>query len=202
MSYFKNFFDTIKNYNLLFFTIIMIPFQLISISLSPYSIRIYDPATIMALYCFINLPITIYELIMSGIISTIVSYVIYKILIQISPKINVLLFNILTIFFVLTIMSIFNCIFMPALAYTLLSYVNIKQDTFDYLSSYIVATIIIVILCLMGFFIIKNIDKTIVSNISNLEQFENNIHFLKTIGSGHPEYKNRVENNEWGTKYI
>jgi hypothetical protein len=65
---------------------------------------------------------------------------------------------------------------MAALAYTLMSYVSIPQNTISYLYSYILATIIIVILCSGVLFIIKNIDKNFIdSDLSNLQQLEKNM---------------------------
>jgi hypothetical protein len=113
---------------------------------------------------------------MAGIVSTSVSYVIYKIFTKITPQINIPLLNVLTVLFVLTGMTIFNCVSMAALAYTLMSYIAIPQNVFSYLCSYILATIIILILCSGVFFIIKSIDKSIInSDMFNLQQLEKNM---------------------------
>ena len=176
MKYFQNILTTIKNHNLIFFTIIIFLLQIISNLLKPYSINLYGPAHILSLYGFINSPLSIYQLIMAGIVSTSVSYVIYKIFTKITPQINIPLLNVVTVLFVLTGMTIFNCVSMAALAYTLMSYVSIPQNTISYLYSYILATIIIVILCSGVLFIIKNIDKNFIdSDLSNLQQLEKNM---------------------------
>jgi len=176
MKYFQNILNTIKSHNLIFFTIVIFLLQIVSNLLKPYSINLYGPASILSLYAFVNSPLSIYQLIMAGIVSTSVSYVIYKIFTKITPQINIPLLNVLTVLFVLTGMTIFNCVSMAALAYTLMSYIAIPQNVFSYLCSYILATIIILILCSGVFFIIKSIDKSIInSDMFNLQQLEKNM---------------------------
>lgn len=175
MNYFQNVLTTIKTHNLIFFTIIIFLFQFISTLFIPYSINMYGPASIMTIYSFINSPLSVYELIMAGIVSTSVSYVIYKIFTRVAPKINIPLLNVVTVLFVLTGMAIFNCVSMAALAYTLMSYISIPQNTLNYLFSYILSTIVILILSSIVFLFIKKIDKKFISNISDLQQFEKNM---------------------------
>lgn len=178
-SYIENIINTFQTHNIFFFAIIVFLFQLISIFFKPYSIDIYGPASVMTIYAFINTPLSIYELIMSGIVATSVSYFIYILLTSLSKKLNVLLLNILTFISVLTTMVLLNCLSMSAIAYTLMSFVRIPQNKFNYLSSYIISTIIILLLCILLLFITKNINKHIIKsknvNTTTLQQLEQNI---------------------------
>jgi len=180
MGFFQTFLSTIKTNHLFFFTVILILFQIVSIALKPYSIDIYSPVTIMTLYSFINEAFTIYQLILASIISTLIPFIICK-LFKISLKLNVLILHIILIFSVLTTMSIFKCVFIPALAHSLTSYKMLPQSSFSFLFSYISATFIIILLCMGVFYIMSNLAKDdknikdIFSKITNLQQLEKNI---------------------------
>jgi len=176
---FETFLSVIKKNHLFFFTIVLIIFQIIAIIIKPYSIQIYSPVTIMTLYSFINHSISIYQLILSSIISTVIPFIICN-LFKVSLKLNAVILHTILIFFVLTTMTIFKCIFIPALAYSLTAYKMLPQQTNTFLYSYIVATIIIIIICPMFFYIFKQLAKTmsakeLFDRVSNLEQLEKNI---------------------------
>jgi hypothetical protein len=139
-TYIQNINNTFQTNHVFFFAIVIFLLQLTSIFFKPYSINIDGPSSIMTAYVFINTPLSIYQLIMSCLLSTSISYFIYKLYIG---KLNNILYNILTFISVLTTMILLNCLSMPALAYSLLSYVNIPKNKFNYLSSYIISTVII-----------------------------------------------------------
>lgn len=181
----ETFLSVIKKNHLFFFTIVLILFEVVAEVLKPYSIDIYSPVTIMTLYSFINEAISIYQIIMASVISTLLPFIICK-LFKITLKLNVVVLHIILIFSVLTSMSILKCVFIPALAHSLTSYRMIPQNTFSFLYSYISATFIIIILCMGVFFIFKHLAKDDVavkdlfSKITNLQQLEKNIS-LKNI---------------------
>jgi len=178
MTIIQGLMDNFKTYHLLFFTTIVFLFQIISNLFKPYFITLYGPASIMTIYAFINSPLSVYQMIMGGIVSTFVSYFIYKIFITISEKINVLLFNLVTFISVLTFMALFNCVSMAAIAHTLMANVSIKNNKINYLSSYIISTIIILILCVVLLFINKTINKYIIkpkNDITYLQQLKKNL---------------------------
>jgi hypothetical protein len=170
--------NNFKTYHLLFFATIVFLFQIISNLFKTDAINLYGPASIMTIYAFINSPLTVYQMIMGGIVSTFVSYFIYKIFITISAKINVLLFNLVTFISVLSFMVLFNCVSMAALAYTLMAHVSIQNNKFNYLSSYIISTIVILILCVVLLFINKTFNKYIIKTKNDstyLQQLEQNL---------------------------
>lgn len=176
MKYIKDILEIIKTYNLFFLAIIVFLFQIISFFLKPYSINIYNPATFMTIYVFINTPYSIYQLIMGGIISTFISYFIYKLLFNLDPKMNNTLINIMTFIIVLVSSVIFKCVSVPAIAYTLAAPISIPINTFSYLSSYILSTIIIFIVCSITLYFFKNtIQNLFKYDLFNLKQLEKNL---------------------------
>ena len=135
------------SHNLYFFIISVIIFQIIDKYIFKYfPIKIYQVATFMSLYSFINSPLSCYSLLLGGIIATFLSYYIYKLFIYFHLQKKIILLNIITFVSVLITMLLFNCIAMPALAYTLMSYKSIPNSSFNYLSSFIIASIIIIII--------------------------------------------------------
>ena len=178
MTIIQGLMNNFKTYHLLFFATVVFLFQIISNFFKPESINLYGPASIMTMYSFINSSLSVYQMIMGGIVSTFVSYFIYKIFITISVKINVLLFNLVTFISVLLFMVLFNCVSMAALAYTLMAHVSIKNNKVNYLSSYIISTIVILILCVVLLFINKTINKYIIKTKNDstyLQQLEKNL---------------------------
>lgn len=172
--------SVIKKNRLFFFIIVLILFEVISLTLKPYSINIYSPVSIMTLYSFINGTISIYQIIMASIVSTLVPFIICRVF-KIVLKLNEIVLHIILIFSVLTCMSVLKCVFIPALAYSLTAYKMLPQSKITFLYSYIFATFIIVILCTGVFYILKYLAKTdlaakyLLSKITNLEQLEKNI---------------------------
>uniref|UniRef100_A0A6C0HRN0 Uncharacterized protein n=1 Tax=viral metagenome TaxID=1070528 RepID=A0A6C0HRN0_9ZZZZ len=177
MDSYQTFLSTIKNNHLFFFTVVLILLELISDLLKPYSIDIYSPITILTLYFFINESISIFQLILASFISTIVPYVVCR-LFKVNSKSNVLILHIGLIFSVLTLMTMFNCVFIPGVAHALTSYKMLPQNSFSFLCSYISAVLVIILLCMGLFFIFTHLskaDKKILSQITNLQQLEKNI---------------------------
>jgi hypothetical protein len=175
MTIIKGILDNIKINNLLFLAIIVVLFQIISILFKPYSINLYQPASLMSIYVFINTPYSMYQLIMGGLVATICSFIIYKIFILITPKINRFIFNLITFLVVVISMTLLNCVSLPAIAYTLMADKSISENQVNFLCSYIISTIIIIILCSSVLFIVKNTNQIIFkSSVSNLHQLENN----------------------------
>lgn len=177
-SYIQNISNTFQTHNVFFFVTIVFFFQLVSTFLKPYSIDIYGTSSIMSIYTFINTPLSIYELIMGGIVATSVSYFVYILLTSLTKKINILVLHILTFTSVLITMVLLNCLSMTAIAYTLMSSECISQNKFNYLSSYIISTIIILLLCILLLFTIKTFNTYIMKmnvNYYNYKQLEKNI---------------------------
>ena len=125
--------------------------------LKNYSISIYQVAVVMATYSFINLQMSIYNLLMGGIISTCISFIVYKLFVDYSKKINTLSLNLVTFLSVIVFMTIFDCVSMPAVAYTLMSQVKIPINPVGYLSDYIVASLFIIFLSVLLLTVIKSI---------------------------------------------
>jgi hypothetical protein len=177
-KYIKNTIEIVKKENILFFTIIVLSLQIISTFLKPYNIDIYQVTSIVTIYNFINLQTTIYNILMSSVISTFISYFIYKWLLSISKKINILLLNVITFISVTTCMLFLNCFSITSLAYISESYISIPTDGINYISSFIISKIIIILLCILLLFTIKTFNKYIIKNnvnYSNYKQLEKNI---------------------------
>ena len=105
------------------------------------------------------------------------SFLIYEIFLTNFNKINIAIFNLVIFTSVITGMILLNCLFIPALAYSLSSYEMITKSSFSYLTSLITSNIIIVILCSLLLNIIKyfnikshNINtfyQQLITNLSN-----------------------------------
>ena len=169
--------DTFKSKNLIFFIFCVIFFQVIDLQISKnYNIQIYQVATFTSLYSFINLSMSAYELILGGIISTFVSFIIFKAFVYYNINKSIIALNLVTFTSVLTTMIIFNCVSMPAVAYTLMSYVSIPKSAKSYLSSYIVGCIVILILTFVLLQVFKFINSNILNNNNtNYAQLEKNL---------------------------
>ena len=172
----QTFLSVIKQNHLFFFTIVLVMFQIIAIQFKP--LEIYSPVAIITLYSFINQSISIYQLILASIISTFLPFIICNLFK--SLKLNVLIFHLILFFSVLTTMTVFHCIFIPALAHSLTAHKMLQQNTFTFLYSYIAATFIIIILCTTFFYLFQYVEKNTMANelfskITNLQQLEKNI---------------------------
>jgi len=156
-AYFQKISHTFKNEHLIFFILVIFSLQILDYFLAPYKVKVYSFASIMMTYCFLNLNTSIYKLVMGGITSTFVSFVIYKIMMNTFTlkKINISLANLITFVFVITSMVLLNCVFMPAIAYSVLPFQEIPKSEFTFLTSYIFSGIAVVISCI----IILNITK-------------------------------------------
>ena len=164
------------NNNIIFVVVALILLQIIGFYINKIvPINIYQVATVMSIYSFINLPLTAYKLIMGGIVATFISYYVYNLFKYLNISNYILLLNITTIISVITIMVLLNCVSMSGLAYTLMSYVRIPKSKINYLSSYIVGSIVIVILCvfLQKLFNLFNID--ILQKKNNSSQLQKNL---------------------------
>ena len=136
---------TIVSHNLYFFTIAIILFQLINNYISKYfPIKIYQVATFLALFNFINTPFSVYELIFGGIIASFVTILVYNIFVYFNKQKKIFFLNLITFMTVLSFMVLFNCVSMSALSYTLVSYKSISSEPNSYIFSYIVASLIII----------------------------------------------------------
>jgi hypothetical protein len=139
---------TIVSHNLYFFIIAIILLQIINNYISIFfPIKIYQVATFLSLFNFINNPFPVYELIIGGIIASFVSIFVYKIFVYLNKQKKTFFLNLITFITVLSFMVLFNCVSMPALAYTLISYKTIPTAPVSYIFSYIVGTIFILIIC-------------------------------------------------------
>lgn len=183
-SYLQKILGDFKEKHMFFFVIIIVCIQLIDSFLKNYSINIYQVAVVMATYSFINLQMSIYNLLMGGIVSTSISFIVYKLFLDYSKKINTLSLNLVTFLSVIVFMTIFDCVSMPAVAYTLMSQVKIPINPVGYLSDYIVASLFIIFLS----FVLLTLMKTIKKNVKNLNKFK----ILNSIVSN--DYKQLEQN--------
>lgn len=146
--------DTFYENNLGLFIIAIVIFQLIDLVIgNKYDINIYQVATFLSLYSFINLQMSVYTLIMGGIVATLISYIIYIQLTFVFKKTSIIFLNVVTFISVITVMILLNCLSIPAIAYTLMSYKSIPLSNINYLLSYILGTVIIYFLCLILYFV-------------------------------------------------
>jgi hypothetical protein len=153
----KDYIDAILNTfyynNLALFAIAVILFQVIDLRIkNSYDILVYQVATFTTLYSFINLQLPAYKMFMGGLVATFVSYFIYNQMVEVFKNTNIILLNIVTFISVLIIMTVLNCVSLPAVAYTLMSYKNIPTSKTNYLTSYIVGTVVIYFLGLLLYF--------------------------------------------------
>jgi len=176
ISYFDKIRNTFEKEHTFFFIIIIVIIQLLDYFIFVrFNTKLFSAASILSAYCFINLNTSIYKLIMGSIVGTTVSYLIYKFFTDSFKKINTLLINLVTFISVLTCMSLLNCVFLPALAYSLSSYEIIPKSSFLYLSSLISSSIIIIILSSLLLNLIKNLNKNSPSINRHYQQLETNL---------------------------
>ena len=152
MSYLTNYLlvieDTFKSKNIIFFIISVIIFQIIDLYIFKlYKVQIYQIATFLSLYIFINYPLTVYKLLFSAVLATVVSYYIYQIFVYFNKTKNIITLNTLTFIITINFMILFDCFCIPALAYTMVANILIPKSKFAYLTSYIAGCIVIVIIC-------------------------------------------------------
>lgn len=180
MGLIENYINEIKNtfvsHHLYFFIVAIIIFQILDrYVVNHYPIKIYQVATFLSFYLFVNTPYSSYTLIMGGIIASFLSYYIYKIFVYFNMSKKIFILNIVTFTSILSCMIICNCVAMPALAYTLMSYKTIPSSPTSYLYSFIIATIFIIIIS----FLLVNILSFINTNILNIEQYNVNFKQIK-----------------------
>ena len=189
-TYLQKILGDFKKQHVIFFAIVIICIQLIDTFLKKKSVNVYQVAVVMATYSFINLNMSIYNLLMGGIVSTSVSFIIYKLFVNFSKNINTLALNLVTFLSVIFFMTIFDCVSMPAVAYTLMSPVKIPSSPFSYLSSYIVASFLIILLSILLLTVIKSIknikvlhDLKVLNSVTDntYKQLEENIGSIKQI---------------------
>jgi len=163
--------------NIIFVIISLICLQIIGYWINKeFPINIYQVATVMSIFAFINLPFTAYTMIMGGIVATVISYLIYVLFQTFNMTSNILILNIFTLIGVITVMVILNCISLTAVAYTIMSYVSIPKSKVNYLLSYIVGTFIIVILCAILNRIFKTLNIKLLNKLDgNLSQLDKNL---------------------------
>jgi len=183
--YFDKIINLFKEEHTIFFIIIVFSLLILDyLFFSKLNIKVFSPLSIISAYCFINLKNSVYKIITGSIISTFMSFLIYEILITKFSKINIVMFYLITFISVITGMILLNCMFVPALAYSLSSYEIISKSTFSHLTSLITSNIIIVILCSLLLNIIKyfnnnshNINifyQQLITNLSNKEYIKSN----------------------------
>jgi len=180
MGFFEEYLSAILssfvNNNIIFVVIALILLQIIGFYINKIvPINIYQVATVMSIYAFINLPFTAYQMMMGGIVATFISYYIYNLFKYLNMTNRIVLLNITTIISVISIMVILNCVSMSGLAYTLMSYVSIPKSKTNYLSSYIVGSLVIVILCALLQNIFKLLNINILQKTNNSSQLQKNL---------------------------
>ena len=184
------------NNNIIFVVIALILLQIIGYYINKIvPINIYQVATVMSIYAFINLPFTAYQMMMGGIVATFISYYVYDLFKYLNITNRIVLLNITTIISVISIMVLLNCVSMSGLAYTLMSYVSIPKSKTNYLSSYIVGSIVIVILCalLQKIFNILNIN--ILQKTNNSSQLQKNLSDWSIISNINKANSNIINTN-------
>lgn len=176
--YFDKIINLFKEEHIIFFIIIVVSLLILDYFIfSKLNIKLFTPLSIISAYCFINLKNSVYKIITGCILSTFMSFLIYEIFLTNFNKINIAIFNLVIFTSVITGMILLNCLFIPALAYSLSSYEMITKSSFSYLTSLITSNIIIVILCSLLLNIIKyfnikshNINtfyQQLITNLSN-----------------------------------
>lgn len=176
VSYPEKLINLFKQEHLIFFIIIVISLQLLDyLFFNRLNIKLFSPASIISVYCFINLQNSVYQVIMGSVVGTIIPYLVYEFFINTFKKIITVPFNLLTFISAITCMILLNCIFIPALAYSLLSYEMIPKSTFSYLSSLVSSSIVIVILSSLFLNIAKKINKNSPSITRFYQQLETNL---------------------------
>jgi hypothetical protein len=133
---------TINNH-LIFFSLIVIFIYFLSNYLIPYNIHIYQLCLFPELYNYLNGNVTTSQVIFSSIISTFVGFFIYKLLYKYLP--NVIILGIIS-FFTLLIMIVTNTLSIASLSYALGAPTLIPMYGNGYIYSYIVSSLIIVII--------------------------------------------------------
>ena len=176
VSYFDKIKNTFKEEHIIFFIIIVISLQILDYFIFlRFNIQLFSAVSILSIYCFINLNNSVYKVLMSSIVSTFISYLVYQIFINSFKKINIVAINLLTFTSVISSMILLNCIFIPAIGYSLLSYVMIPKSTFSYLSSLILSSIAIVILSSLFLNITKKINNNSPAINKFYQQLEKNL---------------------------
>jgi hypothetical protein len=200
MGFFEEYLSAILssfvNNNIIFVVIALILLQVIGFYINKIvPINIYQVATVMSIYAFINLPFTAYQMMMGGIVATFISYYVYNLFKYLNITNRIVLLNITTIISVISIMVLLNCVSMSGLAYTLMSYVSIPKSKINYLSSYIVGSIVIVILCalLQKIFNILNIN--ILQKTNNSSQLQKNLSDWSIISNINKANSNIINTN-------
>lgn len=107
------------------------------------SIQIYQMSLLTDIYNYINYPITVYEFLMSGVIASVVSYGLYRLL---SKRVNKIVMNIVISFFVLLFMILFECILIGPLVYALDAVELIPKLKTGFLYSFVIGCVIVVLL--------------------------------------------------------
>lgn len=186
-DYINSILQTFYYNNLALFAIAVVLFQVIDLRIkNNYDILVYQVATFTTLYSFINLQLPAYKMFMGGLVATFVSYVIYNQMVEVFKNTNIILLNIITFISVLIIMTMLNCVSLPAVAYTLMSYKNIPTSKTNYLTSYIVGTVVIYFLCLVLYFAGTYFHSHFIKGnhpYTNLEANLSNWHFISNLTS-------------------
>lgn len=164
------------SHNLYFFIVAVIIFQMIDFYIvKHFPLKVYQVATFMSLYLFITMPFSAYDLLMSGILASFISYYVYKVFVYLKSQKRIYLLNIVTFISVLLGMIVGNCVSMPALAYTLMTYKSIPASAFSYLYSYIGGSVIII---LISFIILHVLYK--VNDAFNIGQYNQHFNQVKS----------------------
>ena len=183
-SYSQTILNGLQKEHVVFLVVVITIIHIISSFLIKYDINIYQGPIVVATYLFINSSLPIYNLFMGGFVSTVSSYSLYKLFSYYSKNFDVFYFSIINIFFVMFFMSIFNCIDISSLAYSLSAPITIPKSTFQYLSSYLVACVFILLICVLLLSLVKIVNKhfnkkTLIGD--NYSQLEQNIKNVKNV---------------------
>lgn len=176
--------ETFYSNNLALFAIAVVLFQVIDLRIkNSYDILVYQVATFTTLYSFINLELPAYKMFMGGLVATFVSYAIYNQMVEVFKNTNIILLNIVTFISVLSLMTVLNCVSLPAVAYTLMSYKNIPVSKTNYLTSYIIGTVVIYFLGLVLYFAGTFIHSHFIPGIHPYTNLESNLSNWRIISN-------------------
>lgn len=156
--------NVFKKEHLIFFILLVLILQFLEYFLNPYNIKMYTVLSIMIAYSFINSDTSVYKIIMSGIISTFGSFIVYKILTSIFKKIDVHIANLITFSVDITLMVLLNCVFPPAISYSVLAFEEIPKTPFIFLTSFLLSSFAIIFFSILLLNIIKFINNHIVKS--------------------------------------
>lgn len=156
------------NNHILFFSLLVVIIHAISSYLQKYSIEIFQLCLFSSMFSYLNGSLTTYQFLLGGIISTLSGYISYKLLNKYLPSTLIIA---IICFVTTTIMIVTNTVSISTLSYALGSPSIIPKIQNNYLISFVLAIIIVIVMyqTYAGFFnkylqpyLAKNYNKNII----------------------------------------